>query len=63
MLIDEKFNGEMVAQLTGLQDDELVKFMSFCNFSTDFILNYSPETIRREIRKKYQEYRGGEEDR
>ena len=56
MLIGEKFNGELVAQLTGFKDDELIKFMSFCNFSTDFLLNYSPETIRREIRRKLQEY-------
>ena len=55
-IIGEKFNGEMVAQLTGLKDDELIRFMSFCNFSTDFLMYYSPETIRREIRKKYQEY-------
>jgi len=55
-LIGEKFNGELVAQLTGLKDDELVKFMSYCNFSNDFLMNYSPETIKREIRKKYQEY-------
>jgi len=54
--IGEKFNSEMVSQITGLKDDELVKFMSFCNFSKDFILNYSPETIRRTIRKKYEEY-------
>ena len=58
MLIGEKFNGEMVAQLTGLKDDELIKFMSFCNFSTDFLLNFSPETIRREIRRKHLEYLG-----
>ena len=56
MLIGEKFNGEMVAQLTGLKDDELVRFMSFCNFSNDFLINYSPETIKRAIRQKYQEY-------
>ena len=56
MLVGEKFNGEMVAQITGLKDDDLIKFMSWCNFSNDFLLNYSPETIKREIRKKYQEY-------
>jgi len=56
MLIGEKFNGAMVAQITGLKDDELVRFMSWCNFSKDFLLNYSPETIRRAIRTKYQEY-------
>jgi len=56
VLIGEKFNGELVAQITGLKDDELVKFMSFCNFSKDFLMNYSPATINRAIRQKYQEY-------
>jgi len=56
MLIGEKFNGPVVAQITGLKDDELIKFMSWCNFSKDFLLNYSPETIKRAIRTKYQEY-------
>jgi len=56
MLIGEKFNGETVAQLTGLKDDELVKFMSYCNFSNDFLINYSPETIKRAIKQKYQKY-------
>ena len=59
MIIGEKFNGEMVAQITGLKDDELVRFMSWCNFSHDFLRNYSPETIKRAIRTKYQEYREG----
>ena len=57
MIIGEKFNGYIVAQITGLKDDELVKFMSWCNFSNDFLRYYSPETIRRAIRTKYQEYR------
>lgn len=56
LLIGEKFNGEMVAQITGLKDDELIRFMSYCNFSNDFLMNYSPETIKRAIRTKYQEY-------
>ena len=56
MFIGEKFNGKMVAQLTGLKDDELIKFMSYCNFSNDFLMNYSPETINRAIKQKYQEY-------
>ena len=56
MLIGEKFNGDLVAQVTGLKDDELIKFMSYCKFSDDFLLNYSPETIKRAIRVKYQEY-------
>ena len=58
LLIGEKFNGEIVSQITGLRDDELVRFMSWCNFSNDFLMYYSPETIKREIRRKYQEYLG-----
>jgi hypothetical protein len=61
MLIGEKFNGELVSQITGLKDDELVKFMSFCGFSSDFLKNYSPETIKRAIRKKYEAYRESKE--
>ena len=57
MLIGEKFNGNMVSQLTGLKDDELVAFMSFCNFSNDFLMNYSLETIKRAIKGKYEEYK------
>ena len=56
MLISEKFNGYMVSQITGLKDDELIQFMSFCNFSNDFLLNSSPETIRWAIRHKYSEF-------
>ena len=56
MLIGEKFNGSMVAQITGLKDDELIAFMSFCKFSNDFLLNYSPETISRAIKRKYAEF-------
>jgi len=56
VLIGEKFNGEIVSQITGLKDNELIRFMSFCNFSNDFLLNYSPETIRRAIRQKYTEF-------
>jgi hypothetical protein len=56
MLIGEKFNGELVAQITGLKDDELIAFISFCDFSNYFILNYSMETIKRAIRQKYAEF-------
>lgn len=56
IIIGEKFNGEMVSQITGLKGDELIRFMSFCNFSRDFLLNYSVETIRRAIRQKFAEF-------
>ena len=56
MLIGEKYNGSIVSQITGLKDDELIAFMSFCKFSNDFLLNYSPETITRAIKRKYAEF-------
>jgi len=56
MVIGEKFNGEIVSQITGLKDDELIRFMSFCDFSRDFLLNNSPETIRQAIRQKFAEF-------
>jgi hypothetical protein len=56
MIIGEKFNGEMVTQLTGLKDDKLIQFMTFCNFSNEFLMTNSPKTIERAIRRKYQEY-------
>ena len=56
MVAGEKFNGAMVAQLTGLKDDQLIEFMSYCAFTKDFILNYSPETIKRAIRIKYKKF-------
>ena len=56
LLVGEKFNSELVAQLTGLKDDKLVEFMSYCGFTKDFLLNYSPETIKRAIKKKHTEY-------
>ena len=56
MLIGEKFNGYMVSEITGLKEDELINFMAFCNFSNDFLLNYSMETIRRAIRQKYLDF-------
>lgn len=55
-IIAEKYNGETVSKLTGLKDDELVKFMAYCNFSREFLRYMSPATITREIMAKYKEY-------
>ena len=56
IIIGDKFNGLLVKQLTGLENDELVKFMSFCGFTKQFLL-YAPEReIQQEIMRKYREY-------
>ncbi len=62
VIIGEKFNGELVSRLTGLKDDELIAFISWCNFSQDFLRWMSPETIKRTIVKKYKEYAENKEE-
>ena len=56
MKIGEKFNGYIVKELTGLENDELIKFMSFCNFTKEYLLSASEVAIRNEIIRKYKEY-------
>jgi hypothetical protein len=56
IVIGEKFNGEIVGQLTGLQDDELIRFMSSCYFTKAYLLYVSQMEINREIMRKYRQY-------
>ena len=56
IIIGEKFNGFIVRELTGFENDELVKFMSFCNFTKKYLLAASEMEIRRAIMRKYREY-------
>jgi hypothetical protein len=56
MVIGNKFNGYIVKRLTGLENDELIKFMSFCGFSNSYLLAASEMEIQRAIMSKYSEY-------
>ena len=56
ILIGEKFNGLLVKNLTGFENDELIKFMSFCMFTKEYLLIASDMEIHREIMRKYKEY-------
>ena len=56
IIIGEKFNGLLVKEITGLENDELVKFMSYCMFTKDYLLVAPAMEIRREIVRKYREY-------
>ena len=56
IIIGDKFNGILVRQLTGLENDELVTFMSFCMFTKDFLLVASEREIQQQIMRKYREY-------
>ena len=56
IIIGEKFNGLLVKELTGFENDELIKFMSFCMFPKEYLLFASEMEIQREIMRKYREY-------
>ena len=56
MIIGEKFNGFLVKQITGFENDELVRFMSYCRFTKEYLLVASDMEIHREIVRKYREY-------
>lgn len=54
--VPAKYNRELVSNITGLKDEELLKFMMYCRFSYYDIIKMSSEQIIMEIRKKYSEY-------
>lgn len=54
--VDEKFNREMASQITGYTGDELTKFIGFCNFSFNYLLEAIPYDIILAIEKKQKEY-------
>ena len=56
IIIGEKFNGLIVRELTGFENDELIKFMSYCSFSKNYLLMAPEMEIRRAIIRKYREY-------
>ncbi len=56
IIIGEKFNGDIVKQLTGLENEELVAFMSSCFFTKEYLLYVSQVEINRDIMRKYREY-------
>lgn len=51
-----KFNRDLVNEITGLQEPELLDFMMFCHFSYYDLIRWSKEKIIDEIRTKYYEY-------
>ena len=51
-----KYNREMVAEITGLQEPELLDFMMYCHFSYYDLVRWSREKIVDEVRTKFYEY-------
>lgn len=54
--IQDKYNREIVGNLTGLQGDELMNFMMYCRFGYYDLVRMSDEEIRSKIMSKFYEY-------
>ena len=52
VIIERKFNREIVSRITGLEDEELTNFIGFCNFSHPFLFEATELEIVKEINKK-----------
>ena len=54
--VQQKYNRELVSELTGLQGDELLEFMMYCRFNYYDLVRWSDEQIREKIRANYFSY-------
>lgn len=54
--VQNKYNREIVHDLTGLEGDELLNFMMYCRFSYYDLVRWSDEEIRSQIKSKYYDY-------
>lgn len=54
--IQDKYNRELVQQLTGLSGDSLLEFMMFCRFSYYDLVRWPDEQIQNRIKSKYIDY-------
>ena len=55
--INEKFNEDIIGELTGLSGARLKNFMDYCNLSEEFILNSSEYLILATVKQIYEEYK------
>ena len=51
-----KYNKEIVKELTGLPDDEILTFMMYCHFSYYDLIRWTPTQIINAIKDKYINY-------
>ena len=54
--VQDKYNREIVRDLTGLEGEELLNFMMYCRFSYYDLVRWDDETIRSKIKAKYYDY-------
>ena len=55
-ILKDKFNREQVQELTGLEGQQLDRFMNYCNFSEAYILNTREYFILERVKKCYQRF-------
>jgi len=55
-IIEEKYNPELVSELTGLNNTETIRFMRFCNFNRNFLLKTNEYDLIVIINQKFDRY-------
>lgn len=62
-LIAPKYNDKMIKSITGLKDEEIYKFIEFCNFDDAFLMNATEYEIMEEILIRWKEYQQYDKNR
>ena len=60
--LNGKYNEHVIEELTGLKDEEINKFMKFCNFQDKYILSIDDYNLYSEILLKFEAYKKAQED-
>jgi hypothetical protein len=56
-IIAPKFNDKLITNLTGLQGKEIYKFLQYCNFSEEFLIQSTEYEIIEQILTRWEEYK------
>lgn len=56
VIIDQKYNPQIVEKLTGLKNESLTDFILYCNFSHQFLFESTEYEILQSIEIKFKEY-------
>ncbi len=54
--VQNKYNRELVSEITGLKGDMLMEFMMFCRFSYYDLIRWTPDQVISSIKSKFDEY-------
>jgi len=57
IVVQGKFNREIIHQITGLEGDDLTNFIGFCNFSHEFLYESTELEIVNKIYEKFDAYK------